>query len=177
MRDEVEILAGWQPGAIGDMVAMHSRYYALHWNFGPYFEAKVAGELAAFVRDRHRSPSQLWCAVDSRERMVGSVAIDGAKGLEAGAHLRWFMVDPNRQGMGAGSRLLDTALDFCRDKGFASVHLWTFDGLYAARRLYEARGFALTQEMTGETWGKPVTEQCFELELAGSPCVGEGLRQ
>jgi len=35
-----------------------------------------------------------------------------------------------------------------------------------AIRLYEARGFQLTQEMTGETWGKPVTEQCFELSLA-----------
>jgi GNAT superfamily N-acetyltransferase len=177
MRDEVDIVAGWQPGAIGDMVAMHSRYYALHWNFGPFFEAKVAGEMAAFVRDRHRSPSQLWCAVDSRERLVGSVAIDGAKGLEGGAHLRWFMVDPNRQGMGAGSRLLDTAVEFCRDKGFSSIYLWTFAGLHAARRLYEARGFVLTQEMTGDTWGKPVTEQCFQLELAGSPCAGAGLPQ
>jgi GNAT superfamily N-acetyltransferase len=169
MRDEVEILAGWQPGAIGDIVAMHSRYYALHWNFGPFFEAKVATELAAFVRARHQSASQLWCAVDGRERMVGSIAIDGARGLEAGAHLRWFMVDPNRQGMGAGSRLLDAALEFCRASGFASVHLWTFDGLHAARRLYEARGFVLAQELTGETWGKPVTEQCFQLELSPQP--------
>jgi GNAT superfamily N-acetyltransferase len=165
MKDDIEIVAGWLPGAIGDIVAMHARYYALHWNFGPYFEAKVAAELAAFVRDRHRFPSNLWCAVDGRERLVGSVAIDGGRGLEAGAHLRWFMVDPRRQGMGAGSRLLDAALAFCRGQGFASVHLWTFAGLHAARRLYEARGFALTQEMTGETWGKPVTEQCFELGL------------
>lgn len=163
MRDEVEIQAGWRPGAIGDIAAMHSRYYALHWNFGPYFEAKVATELAAFVRNRHLGGGELWCAADSRDALVGSVAVDASKAAEAGAHLRWFMVDPRRQGMGAGARLLDAALDWCRERGLPSIYLWTFDGLYAARRLYESRGFVLEEEFSGDTWGKPVTEQRFRL--------------
>lgn len=164
--DGVDIRTGWQPGAIGDIVALHGRYYALHWNFGPFFEAKVASELAAFMRDRHRTASQLWCAMDERDRLVGSAAIDGAGGTEGGAHLRWFIVDPRCQGMGVGARLLDAAIAHCREQGFASVYLWAFTGLHAVRHLCESRGFTLTQEMEGTTWGKPVTEQCFELGLA-----------
>ncbi len=159
------IVSGWHPGAIGDIVSLHGRYYALHWSFGPYFEAKVATELAEFVRHRHQSVSRLWCAIDDKERLGGSVAIDGGHGTEASAHLRWFIVDDAHRGMGIGSRLLDTALVFCREQGFPSVHLWTFAGLHEARRLYESRGFVLGRELAGETWGTPVTEQRFDLTL------------
>ena len=165
MNDDLRIEAGWQPGAIGDITALHGRYYALHWNFGPFFEAKVASELAAFIRDRHRHPSQIWCALDAADRVVGSVVIDGSKGAETGAHLRWFIVDAKVQGLGAGARLLDAALAFCRANGFGRVTLWTFAGLNGARHLYESRGFTLAEERPGDTWGTPVTEQRFELAL------------
>lgn len=163
--DDIKIVAEWRPGAIGDIVALHGRYYALRWGFGPFFEAKVAAELAEFVRQRHQHPSQLWCAVDGLDRVAGSVVIDGSHGPESSAHLRWFILDPRCQGQGLGSRLLDAALAFCRDNGFAGIHLWTFAGLQDARRLYESRGFILKQELPGTTWGKPVTEQRFELVL------------
>ncbi len=41
------------------------------------------------------------------------------------------------------------------------VHLWTFRGLDAARRLYEANGFALVEEQPGRQWGEEVIEQRF----------------
>ena len=162
---DFSVVAEWRPGAIGDIVSLHGRYYASRWSFGPYFEAKVAAELAEFTKQRHQYPSRLWCALDAMDRVMGSVVIDGSHGREAGAHLRWFILDPRCQGLGLGSQLLDAALEFCRQEGFASVHLWTFAGLSDARRLYESRGFALTQELPGTTWGKPVAEQRFELAL------------
>lgn len=165
MSDDFTIVAGWRPGAIGDIVALHGRYYAQRWGFGPFFEAKVAADLADFIKHRHQHPSQLWCAVDGFDRLVGSVAIDGSHGRQTGAHLRWFILDQRCRGVGLGSRLLDGALGFCRDEGFARVTLWTFAGLHEARRLYESRGFTLAEEMPGTTWGKPVTEQRFELAL------------
>jgi len=165
MRDDIHIQAGWRPGLLGDIVGLHGRHYALHWNFGPFFEAKVAGELAEFVRRRHQSPSELWCAADGNDRFAGSVVIDGGKGLEHPAHLRWFIVDSSCQGLGIGARLLDAAVDFCRGRGFGGVELWTFAGLHPARHLYQSRGFALTDERSGQTWGSPVTEQRFELSL------------
>lgn len=164
MTDQFRIAEDWSPGIIGDIVALHGRYYAERWGFGPYFEAKVASELAAFVKSRHLHPSRLWRVVDGHDRVVGSVVVDGCHGIADHAHLRWFILDRGCQGLGLGSRLLDTALLFCAEAGFARVALWTFAGLHEARRLYESRGFVLAEERPGETWGKPVTEQRFELK-------------
>jgi hypothetical protein len=60
---------------------------------------------------------------------------------------------------------MSTALDFCRNAGYRSVFLTTFAGLDAARALYERHGFVLAEERTERTWGEPVTEQKFQLQL------------
>lgn len=62
----------------------------------------------------------------------------------------------------ARARLLGRAMGFCRERAFASVHLWTFAGLHAARKLYERNGFVLTEEVPGDGWGPAVTGQKFE---------------
>jgi GNAT superfamily N-acetyltransferase len=94
-------------------------------------------------------------------RIVGSVAIDGEDMGNGNAHLRWFIVDDGIRGSGIGRKLLTRAIDFCDRTGFAETHLWTFDSLHAARRLYEASGFKLAEERRGEQWGEAVTEQLF----------------
>jgi GNAT superfamily N-acetyltransferase len=83
-----------------------------------------------------------------------------------GAHLRWFIVSDAWRGKGAGRRLIHTALSFCRNRGYAQVHLWTFEGLNAARHLYEQAGFKLVEEHRGTQWGTGVNEQRFECCLA-----------
>ncbi len=44
------------------------------------------------------------------------------------------------------SKYLEKALDFCRTRGYEHVYLWTFNGLNAARRLYERCGFRMTTQ-------------------------------
>ncbi|HQQ15750.1 MAG TPA: GNAT family N-acetyltransferase, partial [Deltaproteobacteria bacterium] len=61
--------------------------------------------------------------------------------------------------------LLSTAVDFCRSRGYARIHLWTFEGLDAARHLYEKAGFRLVEERIGARWGTEVNEQRFECSL------------
>ena len=39
------------PGDLGEVVALHGRWYARHWNFGMYFEALVARDLGGFLID------------------------------------------------------------------------------------------------------------------------------
>jgi hypothetical protein len=56
-------------------------------------------------------------------------------------------------------------LCFCREMAYGKVYLWTFDGLHAARHLYEAMGFKLVEQHKGGQWGTEVTEQRFELQL------------
>jgi GNAT superfamily N-acetyltransferase len=94
-------------------------------------------------------------------KIIGTVAIDG-EDLGAGiAHLRWFIVEDGRRGSGTGRRLLEEAVRFCDRNEFSEIQLWTLKGLDAARRLYEAFGFELAEEYSGDQWGKDVTEQRF----------------
>jgi GNAT superfamily N-acetyltransferase len=68
------------------------------------------------------------------------------------------------RGRGLGRRLLARALAFCDAHGFERTQLWTFDGLHAARHLYEANGFVLAAKWPGMQWGAPVQEQRFVRE-------------
>ena len=52
-----------------------------------------------------------------------------------------------------------------RKKSFRKVYLWTFEGLDAARHLYEKSGFCLVEQREGMEWGIKVLEQKFELQL------------
>jgi uncharacterized protein YhfF/GNAT superfamily N-acetyltransferase len=153
------IVPGYLPGAIGAIAALHAHFYAREHGFGACFEAKVAGECAAFCSRFDPARDGLWLLVDGG-RILGSIAIDGADADSA--HLRWFILADEVRGRGLGRRIIDAAMDFCRRAGHGSVYLTTFAGLDAARALYEEQGFRLVAEADGETWGTTVREQRFE---------------
>ena len=157
-------IAGFVPGAIGQVVALHGTYYAAAWGFTRDFEAEVAAELGAFALAFDPARDGFWSA-SLGDRLVGSVAINGDRDDPTSARLRWFILEPGLQGQGLGGRLLGPALDFCRAGGVRRVVLWTFAGLDAARHLYERQGFRLSEEKPHEGWGPPVTAQRFDLTL------------
>ena len=151
---------GYLPGCIGRIAELHGSYYERTVGFGASFEAKVATELSAFCLAYQEGRDGLWLATDG-QRVHGSIAIDGSKAAESGAHLRWFMASDEVRGTGLGSKLLGAAMDFCNALAYQKVYLWTFDELHAARRLYEKHGFTLTRTQRGSQWGKEVNEQLF----------------
>lgn len=157
-------LSGYVPGAIGRIAELHGTYYYQHWGFHLFFESKVAIELSEFLRRFNESRDGFWVA-SVEDKIVGSIAIDGIHSDRQGAHLRWFIIAPESQGQGIGSRLLNETIGFCRKKEYGRIYLWTFAGLHPARHLYEKFGFKLCEERNGEQWGKAVTEQKFELIL------------
>ena len=161
----IEISNDPEPGVLGRLVEMHALYYARHWGFGAFFEARVAREAGEFAGALPREDSRLWHA-RADGQTLGTIAIDGRHADTEGVHLRWFILDDRFRGAGAGGKLLDAALAFCRARGFARVYLWTFAGLDAARKLYESRGFRLAEEAEAESWGVRVREQRFVLDLA-----------
>lgn len=77
-------------------------------------------------------------------------------------------MEPELHSTGIGSSLIRKAIDFSRDAGHQKVFLWTFQGLDAARKLYERHGFRLTFEHTVSQWGARLNEQRFELPLGGA---------
>jgi len=158
------VLTGYQPGAIGRIVELHANYYHLNWAFGLFFEARVAKEMSEFLSRFDEAHDGFWI-ISLNDRIEGGIAIDGIKAATDGAHLRWFILSPEIRNRGFGHRLIEEAISFCKKKNYRKVYLETFEGLHAARHLYEKFGFKLVQQAEGAQWGKKVTEQKFELHL------------
>ena len=57
------------------------------------------------------------------------------------SQLRWFLLDPSVRGLGLGKKLLQEAITFAEQTGYASMFLWTVSALKAAGHLYQAAGF------------------------------------
>lgn len=160
MTKRVNIKQGYRDELIGSITALHSRIYSDIAGFGAFFEALVATNYANFINRLEHPDNATWYA-DCGGEIVGGISIDG-QDLEAGqAHLRWFIVDDSVQSKGVGRKLLKKALDFSDERGFKEVHLWTFKGLDAARKLYEDHGFELVEEQHGTQYGNRVLEQRF----------------
>ncbi len=157
------IQKGYQPGCIGQITGLHARYYSELVGFGMVFESKVARELAEFCLRYDDRRDGLWLARSSQGDLLGSIIIDGMQAQDHGAHLRWFIADAQARGQGLGHRLLAEAVEFCHLCGYRRVYLWTFEGLVAARHLYEKFGFRLVRQQSGSQWGVMVEEQCWEL--------------
>lgn len=158
----VALRKGYVPGAIGRVAELHAAYYQRLVGFGVFFESRVARELGQFCEAYDDDRDGLWLAhVDGA--VEGAIAIDGTHADEDGAHLRWFITSDKVRGTGIGTRLLASAVEFCRARRYARVYLNTFEGLVAARHLYEKFGFRLVQQQSGTQWGAVVVEQRFEL--------------
>jgi GNAT superfamily N-acetyltransferase len=156
----MSISFGYQPGLLARVTEMHALFYSRTSGFGQRFESVVAGGLASFS-DRLGNPGNgIWAAMQDG-KIVGSIAIDGEDLGKNIAHLRWFITDDSTRGSGIGRQLLASALDFADGYGFAETHLWTFNGLSAARHLYEVNDFYLSEERPGSQWGTEVLEQRF----------------
>jgi ribosomal protein S18 acetylase RimI-like enzyme len=160
--DPIAIRTSLRPGDLEGIVTLHGLIYSQERGWDDTFEAYVAGPLSEFVRnpsDRQR----LWIA-ERNGQLAGCIAIVPA--APRTAQLRWFLVEPSVRGVGLGKRLLDEALVFCKDRGYAEVMLWTERSLTAAAKLYRAAGFRKTEEKARRAWGAEVVEEKYELKLA-----------
>jgi GNAT superfamily N-acetyltransferase len=155
---------GYYPGVVGKITEVHALYYYEHWGFDASFETQVGRELSDFVSEFKEERDGLWVATQNG-KFVGSVAIDGRDAYAEGARLRWFIVVSQLQGAGIGQKLISHAVEFCRAKQYPKIYLWTFEGLDAARRVYERENFRLIEEHDVNQWGQHIREQKFELIL------------
>jgi len=140
----VDIHNGYEPGLIGRVGELHGRYYATVWGSGAPFEILVTREFCDFI-ENYDPARDLVLSAHIDGVLAGSIAILGQNPGTEGARLRFFIVDPVYHGRGAGRSLLTTALDWCAERGFRQVFLWTVDNLPQSRSLYEKAGFRVTE--------------------------------
>ena len=158
----MKIRKGFEPGDIGSIVQLHGVLYGEEYNLDHTFEGHVAAGLGEFAK-QYDPNKDLFAVAEDEGRIVGSIAIMGVP--DQTAQLRWFLLHPAARGAGLGKRMLNEALDFCREHHFKSVCLWTISELKAAAHLYRQAGFTVTREETHEIWGATRTEQEYDLIL------------
>ncbi len=163
----LEIRRGYEPGLLGRAAELHGRYYAEIWGSGAPFESLVAREFGEFV-EGYDEGDDLLLSARKDGRVIGMIAIYGRRRLPEGAQLRFFIVDPDCHGCGAGKALLAEALSWCRQRGFLKVFLWTVDGLPASRRLYERAGFLVTERVSDDRYTVVRDNLRLELDLSAS---------
>ena len=150
-----------RPGDAGYIVYRHGVLYEREYELDQVFEKYVLAGLLAFLENP--AGGEIWVA-EAGDRIAGFIAL--VRINPQTAQLRWFLIEPEFRGLGLGQRLMDTLMEFCRQQNYQHIFLWTFQGLDAARHLYEQYGFRLTEEKPNKTWQILLTEQRWDLNLA-----------
>jgi GNAT superfamily N-acetyltransferase len=151
------------PGDLGWVVQSHAEVYAEEYGWGPLYEALIAQIVSAYATEHDDSREAAWIAEVDGVRAGSIFCVRGPD--EATAQLRLLLVTPDARGLGLGGELVDTCVAFARAAGYKRMVLWTNDPLVAARHVYLARGFRLTDSEPHNLWGEGLVAQTYELDL------------
>jgi len=120
-QNNVSIRTDLCPGDIGQIMSMHGRLYFKEYGYSQPFEYYVALSLAEFAQLYSPERNRIWvCEYD--QGMVGSLAL-----MDRGdaAQLRYFLFEPEYRGLGLGTQLMDSFIEFMRERAYKSSYLWT----------------------------------------------------
>ncbi|TGQ95595.1 MarR family transcriptional regulator [Mesorhizobium sp. M8A.F.Ca.ET.208.01.1.1] len=156
------ILRPLEVGDIGWVTRRQGMLYAQDYGWDETYEALVAEILGEFVKKFDPKWERGWIAEREGE-VVGSVFV--VRKSDQVAKLRLLYVEPSARGLGIGKRLVEECIGFARARGYKTLTLWTNDILTAARHLYQAAGFKLTEEEPHHSFGKDLVGQNWDLEL------------
>ena len=129
-------------GDMGWAIQRQAELYAQEFRYSKVFEDYVVRSFGPFVEHFDPNRDCLWVAQQDGRR-VGCIAIHHDVEKAGWAKLRWYFVEKEARGHGAGRALIEAALDFTRKAGYKGISLWTVDDLVDARRQYERLGFRL----------------------------------
>ena len=159
--NDISIRTELHHGDMGYVIYLHGLLYGREYNFGVQFETYVAKGLCEFYEQYDPKRNCVWVCEDN-ERMIGFLLL-----MDRGeaAQLRYFIIESEYRGIGLGKRLMSLYMDFMRECGYKKSYLWTTHELHTAIALYKKFGFTLTEEKESTAFGKPLTEQRYDLIL------------
>lgn len=166
--NQEHVIVGYKPGVLAEVVRLHMNYYHSNWGFGLAFETKVAGELSEFLSRYNQEADLFLTAYSSDGECVGSISLDCQDANGKGAHIRWFIVDQKFAGHGTGRMLMKNVIGHCDSINLPRTYLTTFEGLHAARKLYESFHFKLIEEKNIDQWAGGVKEQLFVRDVSSN---------
>lgn len=159
--NDISIRTELHHGDMGYVIYLHGLLYGREYNFGVQFETYVAKGLCEFYKQYDPKRNCVWVCEDNG-RMIGFLLL-----MDRGeaAQLRYFIIESEYRGIGLGKRLMSLYMDFMRECGYKKSYLWTTHELHTGIALYKKFGFTLTEEKESTTFGKPLTEQRYDLIL------------
>ncbi|XP_029683393.1 probable N-acetyltransferase camello isoform X1 [Takifugu rubripes] len=121
-------------------------YYSCHRLYSSFVLAKLQTDMQDITRSYLSRPDDcFWVAeaqVDGTAQIVGTVAVlaNQKEGVKQGELMR-LSISPKSRQMGLGSRLTQTVIDFCKERGFSELVLQTSASRTSAVNLYKKLGF------------------------------------
>ena len=111
-----------------------------------------------------RKDGNFWVAVEN-ERVIGTIALIDMGNRQSALRKMFVHKDYRGKEKGIGQLLLNTLINWCRQKGINEVYLGTVEQLHAAKRFYERNGFVKVDKATlPETFPlMPVDTEFFKL--------------
>ena len=161
-KKEVSLRNELRPGDVGQLIYLHGWIYAKECGYNHMFEGYVCKTFYDFFQNFNPGKDRFWFA-EANGKIIGAIAIAGHS--EVRAQLRWFILHPAFRGMGLGNRLLNEAIQYCREKGYKNVFLETTQDQKTAIKMYRKAGFRKVKEFENHAWGKSLIEQNYELNL------------
>lgn len=159
--DDISIRNDLRPGDLGYVIYLHGALYGKEYGYGVQFESYVAKGLCEFYEKYDPTRNRVWVCQHNHRMMGFLLLMDRGES----AQLRYFLIEPEYRGIGLGSKLLDLYMDFLRECDYKASYLWTTHELSIAAFLYKRLGFQLTEEKESTAFGKPLTEQRYDLIL------------
>ncbi len=142
-------IKGYVPGSLGRVIELQAIYYDQMFGAGPFFEVDTLKKMSDFFVRFDEKRDGFW-TVCLNNTVEGSITIDGIEQNSNIAKLRWLILSPQLRGKGFGKKLVQTAVEFCKDQQYKQIFLWTANKLNEACGLYKSVGFEMVERQTNE---------------------------
>jgi GNAT superfamily N-acetyltransferase len=163
-----------RPYTKNDLSTLIERHQVLCWEEFSYppdtFGKHVSDGLDQLIQIED---AQLWiaeyqppttCGSEIPEKIwAGSIAIVPIGELTG--RIRLLLVGSQFRACGLGNRLIVTALEYCRTRGYKRAALSTTGACVAAHKLYAKHEFERIQATPGTPWGMDSTDEWWEKTL------------
>ena len=162
--EKLHIHEGFVPGFAAEMIRLHMDYYAKQWGLGQNFETHLLRDFTALMEVYDPARDQILSLQNQNGDILGTLVVEAStqNGPDV-ARLRFFVMSEQTKGQGWGQKMIERALGTCKARGQHKLWLTTFDGLDAAKALYERAGFRQTEVFDQDTWNEGTGEVRYDL--------------